>query len=232
MCVADWQQSYDNWHTFGVLRPDSRRPSRDSRSSISKEREEDEAKDGFPVVARISRHIVRLEREYKLAERLKAEDDPECIHFAEPVQFLRLPARLPGEHTLVAFIVRAPGSNYLRHLVEFGPNFYRGSLPSSPTSPDRDVDKQLLDADSTRAQVPMHLFLDFAIGAAKCCEILHHGKELVHGGKRACIHNVLHLERLTSLPQNYAPTPFISTLKLAKSSLSISALAHDLSRMV
>lgn len=134
----------------------------------------------------MSRHTVRLEREYKLAEKLKADDDPECKHFVDPVQFLRMPARLPGEHTLVAFIVRAPGSNYLKELVEFGPSFHQTSPPTTPVSPGQVVKTP---DHHNFAKVPMHLFLDFAVGAAECCEILHHGKELVHGEIRTdCFH--------------------------------------------
>lgn len=138
-------------------------------------------------MARVSRHVVRLEREYKLAEKLKVEEDPECRHFINPIQFVRLPARLPGDHTLVAFIARAPGPNYLRELVEFGPNFYRGSLPTSPTSP---VDlhtspERQFDPVHRFDKVPLDVFLSFAIGAAECCEILHHEKELVHGELRS-----------------------------------------------
>ncbi|KAL1310989.1 hypothetical protein AAFC00_001209 [Neodothiora populina] len=202
-----FHSSYDNWHTFGVLKaankiyPGTRRQSKDSLKSAdsrSKATPENKAvserggRDGIPVVARISRHIVRLEREYKLAEKLKAEVDPQCDHFVEPIQFLRLPARLPGESTLVAFIVRAPGPNYLKELVEFGPNVYRGSVdhtPATPTltpTPTAPVDHHYLQrAPDTFEKIPMHLFMDFAIGAAECCEILHHGKELVHGELRA-----------------------------------------------
>ena len=138
-------------------------------------------------MARISRHVVRLEREYKLAERLKREDDPECKHFVDPLLFKRLPARLTGEYTLVAFIVRAPGTNYLRELVEFGPNFYKSSVTSPPTSPTSPTSLPI-DSNEYKSRpshgfekIPMHMFLDFAIGAAESCEILHHGKGLVHG---------------------------------------------------
>lgn len=126
-----------------------------------------------------------MEREYKLAEKLKAEDDHECKHFIEPIQFVSLPKRQSGDVSLVAFIARAPSSgiNYLRELVEFGPNFYRGNSVTSPLSP-TDTSRGILDQPQREQKIPLHLFLQFAVGAAECCEILHHGKELVHGELR------------------------------------------------
>jgi len=91
---------------------------------------------------------------------------------------------VPGEHTLVAFIIRAPGLDYLTDLATFGPNFYREFLPPSPTSPTTPLTGNAAHWVQRFERVPMHLFLDFAIGAAECCEILHHGKELVHGEVR------------------------------------------------
>lgn len=133
-------------------------------------------------MARISRHVVRLEREFKLAERLQKEDSH---HFVETISFLRLPARLHGEHTLVAFIVRAPGPNYLKELVALGPQYYKeDTTPTGPLSPLTSPDTDGPEWTHSFEKLPLHLFLDFAIGAAECCEILHHGNELVHGEVR------------------------------------------------
>lgn len=192
--VPPFHSSYDNWHVFGHKRP-PRTPSRDSSRDRSSAGDDDssensdndsDVRNGIPVVARVSRHIVRLEREYKLAEKLKAEDDPQCKHIVEPIQFLRLPATRTGDVALVAFVARAPstGTNYLRELVEFGPNFYRGGIVTSPLSPKSTPEGPILDMPRRAEQIPLHLFLEFAVGAAECCEILHHGKELVHGELR------------------------------------------------
>ncbi|KAI7577123.1 hypothetical protein KC316_g10420, partial [Hortaea werneckii] len=86
------------------------------------------------------------------------------------IEFGRLPTRRDGEHLLSYAITEAAGPNYLRDLVEFGPNYYLGS-PNSPQT------------RRTR-QVPLLTFLDFAVGAAECCELLHHGHEIVHGELR------------------------------------------------
>ena len=142
-----------------------------------------DAQQGYDVVARISRHTTRLEREFGLAKRLKAEDDPECLHFIDPVEFRRLPARQPGEVTLVAFIARAPdsGGDYMKELVEFGPNLRQSELPTSPLSPHAHPEPDHLPISEP---LPIGLFLDFAIGATECCEILHHSRDLVHGELR------------------------------------------------
>jgi serine/threonine protein kinase len=147
------------------------------------ERSVSDAQQGYDVVARISRHTTRLEREFGLAKRLKAEDDPECLHFIDPIEFRRLPARQPGEVTLVAFIARAPdsGGDYMQELVEFGPSLRRAQLPTSPLSPHTHPEP---DHPPMPELLPIGLFLDFAIGATECCEILHHSRDLVHGELR------------------------------------------------
>jgi signal transduction histidine kinase/predicted ATPase/serine/threonine protein kinase/DNA-binding NarL/FixJ family response regulator len=207
--LTTWQptdskiQSYDNWHVHGYRRasqpidrksskPSSRSTSKDGRKdreSLEKNRDQEsersvsDAQQGYEVVARISRHTTRLEREFGLAKRLKAEDDPDCLHFIDPLEFRRLPARQPGEVPLVAFIARAPdsGGDYMKELVEFGPSLRRPQLPTSPLSPHADLEPDLPPGPEL---LPIGLFLDFAIGATECCEILHHSKELVHGELR------------------------------------------------
>ncbi|THW50839.1 hypothetical protein D6D22_01145 [Aureobasidium pullulans] len=200
--IAPFHSSYDNWHVHGYRRasqpvdrksskPSSRTGSRDRRKDREADKNKDkesersvsDAQQGYDVVARISRHTTRLEREFGLAKRLKAEDDPECRHFIDPVEFRRLPVRQPGDVSLVAFIARAPdsGGDYMKELVEFGPSLRRAQLPTSPISPRGNPE---FEQTSTPELLPIHLFLDFAIGSTECCEILHHSRELVHGELR------------------------------------------------
>ena len=175
-----FHSSYDAWHFFGKRRPksalysrktgaasDSKPSSTRTKSDYDANSEEAEKEKDVYVVVRVSEHALRLEREYKLSQKLAAESDPEHRHFVNPLQFGRLPARLSSDKPFAVSVVEAPGKNYLRELVEFGPNFYAGT-PDSPKI-------QIHD------QVPLLLFLDFAIGASECCEILHHGNEIVHG---------------------------------------------------
>ncbi|KAH0404275.1 hypothetical protein KCU89_g1289, partial [Aureobasidium melanogenum] len=200
--LAPFHSSYDNWHVHGYRRasqPVDRKSSKHSSEANSRERRKDrdseknrdkesersvsDAQQGYDVVARISRHTTRLEREFSLAKRLKEEDDPDCRHFIDPVEFRRLPARQPGDVPLVAFIARAPdsGGDYMKELVEFGPGLHHSQLPTSPVSPHGEPE---LDHLPVAELLPIGLFLDFAIGSTECCEILHHSKELVHGELR------------------------------------------------
>ena len=78
--------------------------------------------------------------------------------------------RLPGDsNNMLVTIYESPGRNYLRELVSFGPAFYAlcSRKPSLSGTPGE--------------QVPLQLFLDFAIGACECLELLHHGAKTVHG---------------------------------------------------
>jgi serine/threonine protein kinase len=111
-----------------------------------------------------------LEREFQLAKLVVKESDPECRHFARPIEFVRLSTKA-GEEPLVASIFEAPGPNYLHDLVTFGPNFWKvtsnGQSGQSNAVPPKGV--------------PLLTFLDFAVGSVECLEILHHGHEIVHG---------------------------------------------------
>jgi hypothetical protein len=110
-----------------------------------------------------------LEREYQLSKIVVEKSDPECRHFLRPVEFVRLPSKT-GEEQLVASIFEAPGPNYLKDMVNFGPNWFThredNGQPHTPM-PSRGID--LLS------------FLDFAVGSVQCLNILHHGHEIVHG---------------------------------------------------
>lgn len=189
-----FHSSYDNWHFFGTqhVTLESSDAASSSRNSLSSR-----AGEGRPnlrankssnseislssststatrkVVARVSRHILRLEREFQLAQQVTRNSDPDCKHFVRPLELIRLPSRHGGEPLIVSTF-EAPGRNYLRELVEFGPNAYRGIANRESWD---------LEALSLKAagEIPLLLFLDFAIGAAECCEILHHGNRLVHG---------------------------------------------------
>ena len=205
---ADRIQSYDNWHFFGYQkasrqeRPSSRgrstvpsanashspepsRPSltrshRSSGSDASATTAQTHAtvtelhREGRPVVCRVSHHTLRLEREFQLSKLVVKNSDPECKHFVRTIEFVRLPNK-GGEEPLVASIFEAPGPNYLKDLVTFGPNWYKftnkeNNWHSNTVQPNRGV--------------PLLTFLDFAVGATECLEILHHGHEIVHGELR------------------------------------------------
>lgn len=77
---------------------------------------------------------------------------------------------------MVVSIFEAPGDNYLRGMVEFGPNAYKGMT--------RDNKWNKLEIPQKDTRIALQQFLDFAIGATECCEILHHGNGMVHGELR------------------------------------------------
>jgi serine/threonine protein kinase len=199
-----FHSSYDNWHYMGYekttpaqQRPPSRGPlsptlshSPDSsRPSLARSHKSSGSDASAPasahvittttthprrVVCRVSIHTLRLEREFQLSKLIVKQSDPDCKHFVRPIEFVRLSTKA-GEKPLVASIFEAPGPDILKDLLAFGPNWYRFS------STENNWRSSTLQPD---AGVPLLTFLDFAIGATSCLEILHHGHEVVHGELR------------------------------------------------
>jgi hypothetical protein len=105
-----FHSSYDAWHFFGLRRQRAssfarKKSASESRASSERTKsvggyadsdETEKEKDNY-VVVRVSEHSLRLEREYKLLQKLVAESDPDCRHVVKPLQFARLPPRLPGD---------------------------------------------------------------------------------------------------------------------------------------
>ncbi|KAB2575560.1 Sensor protein GacS [Lasiodiplodia theobromae] len=192
-----FHSSYDNWHFFGFqhpVKPHQQLPNRaltshsfstgsDPKPALRTHRSSNseanaasltqQVADGTPprgrrVVARVSNHILRLEREFALAKSIVTECDPDCKHFVRPIELVRLPAR-PGSDTLIVSIFESPGDNYIRDIVDLGPAFYRIAKWQAPAG------------TKTAMQIPLQLFMRFATGASKSLEILHNNKKLVHG---------------------------------------------------
>ncbi|KIW05647.1 uncharacterized protein PV09_03515 [Verruconis gallopava] len=200
-----FHSSYDNWHFSGTQfyyedeaasaaagKPAKSSPSRsgisnDSRTSMKfhKSSSSESRISGPPsplerrsrkVIARVSTHILRLEREFALSKHVVAKSDPEYNHFVRPLELIRLPPRAGGD-TLIVSIFESPGPNYLREMVEYWPNVYQTTLgPESGPSLSK---HEKMRKERVRVSIPN--FLRFAIGAAECCEILHHRNRIVHG---------------------------------------------------
>lgn len=201
--IDPFHSSYDNWHVFGKQRSHrAKGPRKSSTHSSSRPRsrlgstrtwseydvgdesvQEEEEREPLRVIARVSTHTTRLEREFKICQALNQDPDTTTDPFVQPIRFVKMPARRPGDVTLAVSVVEASGSNDLRELVEFGPNFYDATPhqeddnPLSPRSEDPDRGQDL------RSKVPLLLFLDFACGASYVLEVLH-GNEIVHGELR------------------------------------------------
>ena len=133
----------------------------------------------IPVVARISTHTLRIEREYHLCRSFVQTSDPDCAHTVKPLDLVRLPSRQGDEETLVVSIFESPGRNYLKDLLDLGPAFLAPKCSNGS-----DV-TETNDLNSSQSQVSLSTFLDFAIGACECLELLHHGLRVVHGELRA-----------------------------------------------
>jgi len=96
-----------------------------------------------------------------------------------PFYLARLPNRQEDEQSLIVSIFESPGNNYIKDLVDPGPAWL-GPAESSGERPD--------GADhvtSSPDQVSISDFLNFAVGACECLELLHHGLRVVHGELRA-----------------------------------------------
>lgn len=133
----------------------------------------------IPVVARISTHTLRIEREYHLCKSFIQTSDPDCAHTVKPLDFVRLPSHQGDDATLVVSIFESPGRNYLKDLLDLGPAFL---APRFSDGSDVFRSNHLNDV---QGHVSLSTFLDFAIGACECLELLHHGLRVVHGELRA-----------------------------------------------
>lgn len=132
----------------------------------------------LPIVARISTHTLRIEREYHLCKSFVSTSDPDCSHTVRLIELIRLPSHSGDEATLIVSIFESPGRNYLKDLVDFGPAFLGPRyLPAQ--------DEYKTDLSNPQNLVSLSTFLDFAIGACECLELLHHGLRVVHGELRA-----------------------------------------------
>lgn len=197
-------QSYDNWHVFGLHHSQDRPsipidstqcspllgPATKAASSYRDTSTNDTASDTSglrhvsertytPVVARISTHALRLEREYHLCKQLVQTSDPTCAHTVRPIELIKLPSQQGDSGAIVVSIFESPGRNYLKELVDFGLAFLDHRNPSY-----RQQDDELSGFRSPREQFSLPLFLDFAIGASESLELLHHGLKVVHGELR------------------------------------------------
>ncbi|KAL4810039.1 hypothetical protein BDV18DRAFT_52126 [Aspergillus unguis] len=123
----------------------------------------------IPVIARISSHVVRLEREFHMMRSIVQTSDPDCSHTMRPLDLIRLSSDPGDAGPLLVAIFESPGTNMLQELVAFGPAWFAvgGRGDSAEPTPGE--------------QVSLSVFLDFSIGACDCLEILHYGLKTVHG---------------------------------------------------
>ncbi|KAF7595847.1 hypothetical protein BBP40_004659 [Aspergillus hancockii] len=135
-----------------------------------------------PVIARVSSHVVRLEREFHMQRSIVQTSDPDCNHTIRPIDLIRLPRDSGDAGPLLVAIFESPGPNMLRELVAFGPAWFAVGTKGDSSEP------------TPGEQVSLSVFLDFGIGACDCLEILHYGLKTIHGEIRG---DAFHFNRET-----------------------------------
>ncbi|EFW99038.1 sensor histidine kinase response [Grosmannia clavigera kw1407] len=127
------------------------------------------------VVARVSYHVLREERAFHIVTSMISSGDPHGEHIAKPIDYLRL-NHLPGDRgPLIVAIYQFPGTNDLPRYIDLGPAFYyahrKGDVWEASTKSRYELEPP----------ISLDHFLDFAIGAAQCLELIHHNQNIVHG---------------------------------------------------
>ena len=127
------------------------------------------------VVARVSFHALREERTFHIANSLTNLTDPDGDHIVRPLDLIRL-TPVPGDRaSVIVAIYENIGHNCLYDFLDFGPAFYRAQRVDDTLVPYHN------EAFSLGPPITLECFLDFAIGATQCLEILHHGQGMIHG---------------------------------------------------
>ena len=109
---------------------------------------------------------------------LTSSADPAGNHIIKPIDIVRL-TNEQGDDGLVVCIFEDAGLNYLEKVVDFGPAWHHGRRRGEETEGSQK------NSFIPNEPVSLQTFLDFAVGATECLEILHHGQRAVHGEIRA-----------------------------------------------
>jgi len=159
----------------------------DSESSTSYD--DDPQQSSIEVFARVSTHALREERSYHICKSLMRSVDPDGNHIVRPLDMVRLASQHGDKGAIIVCIFEDPGPNYLPKLVDYGQAWFQVSRHGDKVEAFRD------ETFEVGPPVSLQIFLDFAIGASECLEILHHGQEqIVHGEIRG---DAFHMNRET-----------------------------------
>lgn len=128
-----------------------------------------------------------MEREYYLSKSFSQTADPECNYSVRVIDLIRLPSYQgePGSVMIVS-IFECPARNYLRDLIDVGPTWSlpvgvrRSGEDSQRITPEQ-LERVDSDSQSIHGHISLSTFLEFAIGATECLELMHHGLRVVHG---------------------------------------------------
>ena len=117
--------------------------------------------------------------------------DPDCVHIPRLVDLVSLPGREDDDQHFVCSIFEAPGKNYLKDLTNFA---WLGPARVAPLEGSEYYKRGPEISEDAPLQCRMPTFIDFAIGACDCLEMLHHGLKVVHGELRV---DAFHFNRET-----------------------------------
>ena len=110
---------------------------------------------------------------YSICKALVSTVDPDGRHIALPVATMKLEPQSEDKGSIVVCIFEDAGPNYMPQVVDYGPAWFHLEI--------RGDDLIRVPSDKFVPQsITLQTFLDFAIGAAECLEMLH-GQQIVHG---------------------------------------------------
>ncbi|KAJ5937019.1 hypothetical protein N7466_003469 [Penicillium verhagenii] len=152
-----------------------RGPARDSRIGTTVQ----EPENLIEVVACIGENSVaeeRMQEEYQMVTSVAASRRK---YLLRPVEIRRLPSLSEDEEpSALVCIYESPGPNDLSRFVDCGATWYHSRPEGDQIHSETDGGGGL---QSDRGELmPLQTFLDFAIGAAECIEMLH-SRQIVHG---------------------------------------------------
>lgn len=151
----------------------------ESKSPHSEASADDESSTGAvleePIVAKVSYHVLREERVFHMMKNLLATADPNQDHIIKPLELLRLTPQPGDRGQVVVAIYQDPGENILPKIMNMGPAYYYARKVEDRWTAHIRENPQL------ESPIKLNSFLDFAIGAAQCLEMIHHGVGIIHG---------------------------------------------------
>ncbi|KAG9246606.1 HHK1, histidine kinase-group X protein [Calycina marina] len=145
-------------------------------------------RENVEVIAKVSTHALREERAFHICKSLIKTVDPEGEHIVRPLDIVHLQQQPSDKKPVIVCIFENPGQNYLGRVIDYGPAYYTFRKAGDKLEIQEEDDNPL-------EVVPLETFLDFAIGATECLEILHNGQRIVHGEIRG---DAFHMNKKTS----------------------------------
>lgn len=126
-------------------------------------------------MAKVSFHVLREERVFHMMKNLILTADPNQDHTIKPLDLMRLSPQQGDRGHIIVAIYHDPGPSLLSKIMDLGPAFYY-----SRKVDDRWV-AHIRENPPLDPPISLNLFLDFAIGATQCLEMIHHGVGVIHG---------------------------------------------------